>query len=417
MSEALPPRPHLNWLRNRAKEKLESLRAANPAAQLSDAQFAAAKDYGFANWRLLKQHVDAVRAALPDAAEVDRFAIDGVPMLAWGKSGETTFCGALAAALAVTDRPVDYATLMGDTGLALRTRWYRTDDPANPIGWCNSSPVGEFSPWTDLAAKCIGWSIRFQTFIPGYNVTEPVDMSRFVADVIDSIDAGLPVLCYPRQLDVGLIHGYENAGQALLARSYYESQNADFIIAPSEIKGMRAFLTDKTERPTRRESIIIGLRQMVEDFSRPPVRTNRDGREGEYRFGRHGYKTWIDDLRTAGEMSAQHQANLFRAGWWAFDVLADARFTAVGYLTQSAEALAGPAPAALLGAAEALGPACKALGGVFAAKDAFFGPWSGKGVSDWTADARARETAVLTTAMDCDARAVEQIASALAKLE
>src|SRR5262245_3745437 len=151
---SLPARPDLNWLKNRASERLGDLRAVKPAAKLADAQLAVARQYGFPSWRALKARVDAIRAAAakgdgPAAADGARRVIEGVPALSWGTSGETTFCGALSAALAVTDRATDYATLMGDTGLALRLRWYRADDPAEPRGWCNSSAVGEFSPWTN----------------------------------------------------------------------------------------------------------------------------------------------------------------------------------------------------------------------------------------------------------------------------
>ncbi len=60
MSDALPPRPNLEWLRKTAKERLRQLRAsANGAAtQLADAQLAVARDYGFPSWRRLVAHVE-----------------------------------------------------------------------------------------------------------------------------------------------------------------------------------------------------------------------------------------------------------------------------------------------------------------------------------------------------------------------
>jgi ankyrin repeat protein len=56
----LPDTPDLDWLRKQAKRRLAELRRANPAAQLSDAQFELAKQYGFASWRALKSHVDSL---------------------------------------------------------------------------------------------------------------------------------------------------------------------------------------------------------------------------------------------------------------------------------------------------------------------------------------------------------------------
>ncbi len=62
MSEStLPERPHLNWLKNRAKEKLQQLRADEPQATLADARLAIAHEHGFPSWRALKAFVEAIR--------------------------------------------------------------------------------------------------------------------------------------------------------------------------------------------------------------------------------------------------------------------------------------------------------------------------------------------------------------------
>ena len=69
-SPSLPDAPNLDWLRKQAKRQLEDLRASNPGAQLADAQFELAKQYGFSSWRTLKAHIDAltVEGQLFDAA-------------------------------------------------------------------------------------------------------------------------------------------------------------------------------------------------------------------------------------------------------------------------------------------------------------------------------------------------------------
>jgi ankyrin repeat protein len=65
-----PDAPNLDWLRKQAKRRLLELRAANPNAQLSDAQFDLARQYGFSSWRALKEHIDllTVEGQLFDAA-------------------------------------------------------------------------------------------------------------------------------------------------------------------------------------------------------------------------------------------------------------------------------------------------------------------------------------------------------------
>ena len=70
------------------------------------------------------------------------WVLENIPKLGWGTRKECTYCGALEAALTLTDHPFDYPTIMGVTGLVFRTRWYQ--GPADYMRWCPSSCVGEF---------------------------------------------------------------------------------------------------------------------------------------------------------------------------------------------------------------------------------------------------------------------------------
>ncbi len=67
---APPDNPNLDWLRKKAKRRLEDLRAADPGAQLAEAQFDLARLYGFSSWRALKARVDSltIEGQLFDAA-------------------------------------------------------------------------------------------------------------------------------------------------------------------------------------------------------------------------------------------------------------------------------------------------------------------------------------------------------------
>ena len=64
MPQFLPLRANVDWLRKSAKDWLVSMRAANPAAKLHDAQLALARKYGFASWRKMVTHVEEVRSQL-----------------------------------------------------------------------------------------------------------------------------------------------------------------------------------------------------------------------------------------------------------------------------------------------------------------------------------------------------------------
>jgi ankyrin repeat protein len=82
-ARALPAQPNLEHLKNEAKQRLKTLRAQAPHAQLTEAQLAVARDYGFASWRALKIHVDdATRkrvfaAARAGDVETVRRALEG----------------------------------------------------------------------------------------------------------------------------------------------------------------------------------------------------------------------------------------------------------------------------------------------------------------------------------------------------
>jgi ankyrin repeat protein/uncharacterized glyoxalase superfamily protein PhnB len=58
--KTLPARPDLDWLRKAAKERLAEMRRTDGDAELHQAQLGVAREYGFASWRALKAHVDAL---------------------------------------------------------------------------------------------------------------------------------------------------------------------------------------------------------------------------------------------------------------------------------------------------------------------------------------------------------------------
>jgi len=62
MSQALPARPNLDWLRKTAKQQLQELRKTNADAKLASAQLALARQYGFRSWRAMKAEVDRLQA-------------------------------------------------------------------------------------------------------------------------------------------------------------------------------------------------------------------------------------------------------------------------------------------------------------------------------------------------------------------
>lgn len=81
MSQQLPPRANLEWLKKLCKERLAAQRAGKPDAKLSQVQIAVAREYGFPSWRKLKAHVELLRDVLDEPPTVSEppAASDEVP--------------------------------------------------------------------------------------------------------------------------------------------------------------------------------------------------------------------------------------------------------------------------------------------------------------------------------------------------
>ena len=59
MSRNLPTHPNLEHLKKQAKDLLHELKQQNSDEHLAEAQFALAREYGFASWPKLKAYVEA----------------------------------------------------------------------------------------------------------------------------------------------------------------------------------------------------------------------------------------------------------------------------------------------------------------------------------------------------------------------
>ncbi|MBL9139003.1 MAG: hypothetical protein JNK85_24255, partial [Verrucomicrobiales bacterium] len=89
MSTSLPPRPDLEQLRAQAKELLRAFKSGDPAAirrfqeslptheaKLADAQCVVAREYGFASWPKLKEHVESVLLESQDPLDLFKKAFE-----------------------------------------------------------------------------------------------------------------------------------------------------------------------------------------------------------------------------------------------------------------------------------------------------------------------------------------------------
>jgi hypothetical protein len=331
--------------------------------------------------------------------------IEGVPTLQWGTDRECTFAGALEAALAVTEHPFKYTDIMGHTALAFRVRWYKGRTGQT---WCPSSPCGEFPDEIAAVQKASGWRLRIEERL---DRDEP-KMDDFTADIIASIDSGLPVLGYEPGLNAGVIYGYEDQGKTLLMRDYMTRDSDTLRIEPAKLGGMLMLLGDRTDPLPKREAVIAGLKMAVQNARRAPVPAPK----GEYHYGEAALMEWANDLGDVSGLSKEDRSNLFFVSWWNFDSLCDARHAAVLFLQDAAAVPGGDAGGALERAAALYRQEAELLCSVFPGKDAFLGPWSGKSESDWTDEVRAREREILSSALALESPAITEIEKALAAL-
>jgi len=333
--------------------------------------------------------------------------IDAVPTLAWGRSGETTFCGALAAVAKARNIKADYVTLMGDTSLAFRTRWWRKE--AGP-GWCPSSPVGEMTPWTHRAEPTMGRKITFNVdFKPN------ADFGQYAGRVKQQIDDGWPVLAYGDTFDMGVIYGYADDGKTVFFRDYFKGEKPQ-VLELAKTKGLIAFFDQPADVATPVERATIAIRNAVADWKHPADPTNNPKSGGAYHFGDAAYAKWIDDL-TTDKLTDADRKDMFQPSWWTFCVLADARQQASKYLQRIALLFDGEAKASLRRAADLYTESARLSGQAYQNKDAFLGPWSGKKIEDWTPEVRRREAQMLDEIRDSDNAAIAELEKAIATLK
>jgi RNA polymerase sigma factor (sigma-70 family) len=359
------------------------------------------------------QGTSTMPATQPASASTNgRVVLDGIAPLRWGKSGETTFLGALSAALGPSDRPRDYATLMGNSAVAFRARWYR--GPANRR-WSGASTVAEHGEERTRLAEAIGIPLEAVWAFP-----DRPNRVETLARVISSIDAGRPVLGYlSPAFDVAVIYGYDMPADSFFVRDYYDQADTRPLRPATRLGGFFVFMGEPTSPPaTPRDAIVAGIRAAIHNWTRND-RPAFDEDAGEFIYGPAAYQAWIEDLQSADTLTDDQKKLLFDTSNWTLNCLNDARWAACRYLRESAVHFDdADIRNALIRAAGLYEQHARATGGpTWGERTVFLGPWSGKTVADWTAEIRLREIGLLQQAMVFDAQAIEQLRAALDRYE
>lgn len=329
------------------------------------------------------------------------WVLENIPKLAWGQRKACTYCGALEAALTLTDHPFDYPTIMGVTGLAFRTRWYQ--GPADYMRWCPSSCVGEFPEEDGWFRQATGWQFRMEAHL---NDKEP-KMGRFAQDVVKSINAGNPVLAYDKTWNIAVIKGYEDGGRAVLMQTYGSPETVK-----QSLDDLPGFLVlfegfDKPLQP--KDMLMHSLRIAIGNWDRPEGVYDYMGK-GQYLYGFRAFEQWAEDVGRYDEWTEKERELLFFVSWWCLGNVIDSRMAAVMFLSSHLDDVSGDFQEALTRAIALYQEEIDLLhGSSFERKEVFLGPWTEKSQSDWTPEMRQHEQARLLQAMEIEGNAISEI--------
>ena len=436
MNRMLPPNPNLTQLKHQAKDLLKAHERGDTSVcdtlrllgrfsgasdgeilsaslSLHETQFAIALDYGSSSWNALKQRLEENRT--PSTGQLirqdGRVWIDGILPLAYGQSGVTTYAGALEAALTATSHPYCYDDIMGYTGLAFRTRWYRRLDTP---GWCPSCAVGEFGPEIHKTEAATGW--RFELVHRMEREDDP-HMEDFSEQMVAAIESGFPVVGYSnrRILDCAVAYGYKrrNDGVYFLWQGYNEEQSG---WKHESETGPQLIIPIQYDSPV--EQRVSLRRAFSEDWRQRahPANNAAKGITAEYRYGTYALETWADDLVHHDDFTEEQRASLFFVSWFAHSTLICARAAAARFLTGHSKAEVGEVAQALRHAATLYGET-SALVKKAQKEGAFRFPFVPNARDQWTPQARKLEIDTLHSVQQRDSAAERELDRALMSME
>ena len=364
--------------------------------------------------------------------------IANLPPIGWGMK-DITFAGALESATAVTANPWSYQDILGITGVAFRTRWYLTGDER---GWDGAAPIAEEREEIALFAGS-GWrlhlgvvAMRQPTLVElSLNTqlassTPPTppqpngEALQFREEIIESLDAGLPILCKDhKSLDMAVLYGYEadkaSDSEVVIINDYW---GADQRVPLAEMWPFFIFLRP-SEAVEPLEAARQGLAQAVYNWRRNAVPATdicvwgNHPASATYFYGDQAYAQWIADLENVEALDAEQQGQLFHCNWWNIDCLFSARHSAQGHLQEIAAQVGGETANALRRAASFYQEECRHFHATVPSRGhglAFLGPWSGKGIAEWNDEVSANEREFLSIWRELDTQAVAELEAALA---
>lgn len=341
--------------------------------------------------------VSAACLSLGVVADVDKEntkVIQDVGRLQWSQGMENTFVGSLTVVMRSLGEDVTYDYLMGVSGAAFRFHF------ATPE-WCPSSPDSTCGfNCADPVSAALGYDIRFIHALEG-----SPGAPALLEAVVSSIDAGRPVLAIDLKVvpDWGVITGYEDGGQKLLCRTYYD-EGEEYAVA-DKWPWVVAIIGEKGEPLPRMEALQRSLEIAAE--------TAHTESYGEYASGFAAFERWIADLEDDARFenadpSAEFAYDHINA--WIYYSLMHSREVAARYLRE----VVGEFPPE---AAEHLSQAAGIYDEIALRlkQNRQYAPfkWELPEGGSWDAGMRQAEVQVLREVLELERRAVEELEAAL----
>lgn len=426
MTRFLPPRPSLDHLKNEAKALHKAHQQHKPEAcpvlrhvhrfhlasdeeifsadvALTECQFALAQEYGFSGWQALRRTVQGLYAGAdyhPQAGG-DALVLPDVPPGGYGQDQHTVafFMDRYAAAFSMLftylGAPVDYQTVMGDSGLAFI---FQADAQHKPhganvrqldLGWWPLDPWGA-KLRLQFLGEVYGIQLRvLQTMHAEYQHDPALHYRTYhETEIIDNLLAGRPGIGV-WDYDIHLIVGYDNGNPPLLGQwscvDHVDVQRLEHFPYDVFVPG------EPRQRITRREADRQALAFAVALGCDEVDLANLPGKSS----GQRSWKLWaaqLVDAELCGPdfFHANVRGNLYRRG------------NAAGYLRAMQSRTPPTAGDMLLRAANCYDELVATIQRMEISKEALS-----------TADGRTRLVELIHTAGDFDARAIDMLSKAL----
>lgn len=351
-----------------------------------------------------RQRTSGANRAHLNERDVDLW-VGPTPELRFMGGQDCTFVGALAAALATTERPVSYPDLMGYSGLAFRTRWLdnlRGERTAWGEGrWHPISPHGEGPEQLAAISRATGWEFRREEMPQDPNA---IQRHRLVTDMVVSIREGLPIVV-GRNTDLAAVYGYHIHSMNLFLRDYQHPQAAELRVPATDegLWGPVVFLAGLGDQPAPDGALMESLRLAVSNGRRGPA-------EG-FRYGLDGLAAWEQALGDYSQCGAEEQKLLFQVNWWCLMHLVDAREAAVKFLAAHADLVPAQARPAYTRAHDLYQREAALLQGFAQGNTRFIRWWGGTAQpADWTPEVQEAQRVVLRQCLDLEGQALAELA-------